>query len=258
MAAKYLKNTTQDPVYHTKANITFQPNVWTTADDPLLWDDQTYTLLGSGSFIFSRNQIDAYTDKQLAWDTLRDISPKEVGLIDMITGYKALITEQREQLVTMIRGPGGSGGPGSIKPIMREMDASYGGVARDTVITTADNWKTLFTYTGPGLLFGFVLTLESVSSNWRLRLIRDGEDVFLGSDGFSVGDLLDHSIFGFNRDYSTFAGQGFGLQMKTNILYFEAPIELPIVFSSSITIKVKRVQDSKKFKAGMVSFQKET
>ena len=135
-----------------------------------------------------------------------------------------------------------------------DMNASNGGIARGTAVTTS--WTDVFSYTGSGNLAGFILNVETFS-DWKFRLLIDGEEVF-GSDGMLVVDMSNDAIY--DVDDVTDVNQAFlGLSKGAHDrIVFTSPLNKMIRYTSSIVIKLARVSGSKKFQAGLVILSKET
>jgi hypothetical protein len=135
-----------------------------------------------------------------------------------------------------------------------DMNASNGGVARDTLISTT--FTSIFSYTGSGYFVGFNLCLED-KTNWYIRLIVDGEDIFIGSTGIFTGDLTGKNIYGWETG-DAFDGPNIGWDANDETILYQSPIGYPIRFDTSITLQVKHQSASKKFRAGLLCLSKET
>lgn len=134
-----------------------------------------------------------------------------------------------------------------------DMNATTGGVARGTSISTT--YVTLFQYNGSGLLFGWLITCASFSSNWQVQCTIDGVDLFEGG-GILTSDMYSNSVY--NID-STSARESFvGLAVLNNSMRFECPRLAPILYASSVVIKARRVTTNQNFNAGLVVLSKET
>lgn len=132
-----------------------------------------------------------------------------------------------------------------------DMNASTGGVARETTIGTS--YTTIYSYSGTGLLYGFLVTLET-DNKWRVRVLIDGVDI-LGSDGIAIDDMDSSSLYGFN---TTARPIHLGLDYDGKTFKFQGPMNYPFSFSSSIEIQVRRTTTSKKFRAGLITIHKES
>lgn len=133
-----------------------------------------------------------------------------------------------------------------------DMNASSGGVARETLIATT--FTNLFSYTGSGLFIGFRLTMED-KNNFLIRLIIDGEDVFIGSTGIDLTDVSGKNLYGWEwADVADDAS--IGMDANDETFSFTSPLSYPIGFSSSAVIQAKHRSGSKKFRAGLVALQR--
>lgn len=135
-----------------------------------------------------------------------------------------------------------------------DMNASSGGVARGTGITTT--WQDVFSYSGSGYVAGWILNTE-VFTDWKVRFIIDGEELF-DSNGLLFADLTGDAIY--DVDDVTDVNQSFlGLSKGSHDrLVYSAPLNRPILYKTSVVIKLARVSGSKKFQAGLVILSKET
>lgn len=135
----------------------------------------------------------------------------------------------------------------------KDMNVSTGGVARDTNI--GGTWTTIFEEdNAEGLLFGFVVTLESIPNNWFIRLVVDGEEVF-GPDGIDLEDLEDTDIHGFENSTDDVPFLGFQFYNKT--FRWRTPPKFGMTYNSSVEILARRTGGSKKFKGGLVAISVE-
>lgn len=131
-----------------------------------------------------------------------------------------------------------------------DMNATYGGVARDTVIGTT--FTNIFSFTGSGYLVGFNLTLED-KLKWYFSLVIDGENVF-DTNGISTDDLGSKVIYGWEpADINDQQNTGFFFRDET--IRFESPLHA-IRFETSIVIKIKHFVGGKKFRAGLICLQR--
>lgn len=142
--------------------------------------------------------------------------------------------------------------PGIVKLAYDDMNASNGGVARDTAITTS--YTTVYNRSGSGLLFGFCISFEG--------------NIF-GADEFIVKFTVDSLVvaeistldIGTNSIYNMGAGGDaalLGWQTDSNNVLFKPPGHAGIKYGSSIKIEIKKASGAnKKFRAGIVSLTKE-
>lgn len=140
-----------------------------------------------------------------------------------------------------------------------DMNASTGGVARETAIT--NSWTTVYSYTGVGKLIGFQLMLESVPTDWYIQVILDSSvEVFMGSTGIFTTDMFTTNIYDISPG-GAFTGNvlGFTLTDHDGIVWVPPVSSGIIPFASKVEIKVKRaVAGTKKFRAGFVTLIKES
>ena len=103
-----------------------------------------------------------------------------------------------------------------------------------------------------GILIGFLITVEDVTKEWRVRLVIDGVEVF-GSNGISFKDLQNKNIFGFDRSPRDVTLEWLGFEIRENTFRYEGPVNLPLKYKDSIKIYLKKVDGNKKFRAGLLS-----
>jgi hypothetical protein len=134
-----------------------------------------------------------------------------------------------------------------------DMNASNGGVARGTTITSA--WTDVFSFLGNGYLFWSIINLET-SSDWEIRIIIDSEELF-GSSGITTNDIISNSVYDLDTSGKT-AGDidsdiGIALGDNDRIIW-HGPSGMPVYFASSVVVKIKRRTgaSNKKFNAGLI------
>ena len=145
--------------------------------------------------------------------------------------------------------------PGSGNTIRYEdMNASTGGVARETSITVAAGWTPIYSYTGSGKFHGFNLMLESPDSDWYIRIVLDSTiDVLMGSTGIFTTDMFGNTLYDLSPGGAFGGSSNIGITITDhNAIQLVPPANLFITFSSLLEIKVKRVNTAKKFRAGFV------
>lgn len=153
--------------------------------------------------------------------------------------------------------------PGSVPSVSsklryNDMNATTGGVARETLI--AGTFTQIYSYTGSGLLLGMVLNLEN-KDKWYIRLMVDGEEVF-GSAGLFTLDMVDDKVYDLDdggSPLSTSEGR-LGISMEEHARFvWTPPSGFPIRYTSSIKVYVRRSDGaSKKLYAGLAILTKET
>lgn len=136
---------------------------------------------------------------------------------------------------------------------LEDMNASSGGVARDTAITSTTIYTDIYSYTGAGHLFSFLVTLEGNllgADPFNVRLIVDGVSVF----ELSTLDVATSSLWNLGADL---AEMSMGISVVNNTFRFHTG-NVPLYFSSSLSISIKKVSGgSKRFRAGMIRLTKE-
>lgn len=130
-----------------------------------------------------------------------------------------------------------------------DLNASNGGVARDTQISTT--YTNVYSYTNKGYLFGFVLSFED-KANWQLQLLIDGYQLFCASlNGIYTGDLMAKNIYGWEPG-DIGDSSWIGWDVKDDTIKFRAPEGLAIRFETSLVIKARHISGTKKFRAGLL------
>jgi hypothetical protein len=131
-----------------------------------------------------------------------------------------------------------------------DMNASTGGIARGTtfVVGTA---TTLYSFTGAGAIYGFILNLAGLPGNYKLNLIVDGGQVF-GTSGITTTDLNSNAVYdigGVNTDNLGFLGFAF----VDKSLRWSTPGGGQVAFNSSVVLKVTQTSGgASKFNAGLI------
>lgn len=144
-----------------------------------------------------------------------------------------------------------------------DMNASNGGIPRETSVTAGSpgNWVQLYTYSGSGLLMGFLTTLQNLngtaSNYWQIRLVIDGNDLF-GSAGISMRDMSHNQTYNWNTGSTPSPTWG-GLNLVQDTFRWDAPNNLPVTFESSVTIYIRRIGSADRdWRAGIVCIVKES
>jgi hypothetical protein len=139
------------------------------------------------------------------------------------------------------------------------MNVSNGGVARGTSITEAAGWVNTFSYSGTGLLTGFVMNMATANAGWLIRLVIDGQELFVdGTTGIETTDM--NGVYGLTVGTQNNTAQGQNMAINASHMYYTAPAYYPILYTSSIVVKVKRKTGSgtKVFSGGIITLTKET
>lgn len=117
-------------------------------------------------------------------------------------------------------------------------------------------WVDAYSYTGSGLLYGFLLNLEGASGaegqRWYFDVLIDGTFSVFGTNGMLFSDLTDSNI------YDSFSGTDdfSGLNTDANLVKMDFET-FPIYFSTSIKVRIRRITSARKFRAGLVKIGKD-
>jgi hypothetical protein len=146
-----------------------------------------------------------------------------------------------------------------------DMNVASGGIVRGVSVTAASGWNQVFSYTGSGLLSGFVISLETATL-WQVRLVVDGEEVFEGvtaGEGIASTDLTSDAIY--DSDTSGRAvpelDQDLGIFWGAHDRFqWVGPLLVPVTYNSSVKIYIRRTvaAATKKYQAGFVVIEKRT
>jgi len=146
-----------------------------------------------------------------------------------------------------------------------DMNVASGGLVRGVSVTAASGWNQVFSYTGSGLLSGFVISLET-KDDWQMRLVVDGEEIFEGvtagqgvtstdltSDAIYDSDTSGRSVPELDQDLGIFWGAHDRFQ-------WVGPLLVPVTYNSSVKIYIRRTvaAATKKYQAGFVVIEKRT
>jgi len=135
-----------------------------------------------------------------------------------------------------------------------DMNATTGGVARGTTIPQGTKQK-LYSYTGSGLIFGWSVTLASLSSGWQIHMEIDGNSNF-GPNGLLTDDLKSISLYNFNSSIPDFH---MAITTDGDTFRFKGGLGTPQKYNSKIEIFAERVSNpSKDFDAGLIMIYKAT
>lgn len=133
-----------------------------------------------------------------------------------------------------------------------DMNASNGGVARDTAITT--NYTTIYNRNGSGLVFGFTISFEGNIIGADAFIIKFTIDSLVIAEINTI-DIGTNSLYnlGSNGDSNLLS-----FQVNSNNVLFKSPANSGVRYNSSIKIEIKKDSGSnKKFRAGLISLTKE-
>jgi len=128
-------------------------------------------------------------------------------------------------------------------------------IARGATIV-AGSWVSVFSYSGSGSIYGWALGIETAQSNWLIRFVVDGEEVF-SSAGLLTDDMSSSSIY--NLAVGS-APTSFGINVSTDTsnIKWSGPLTMPVKYNSNVQILVKRITANKSFRGGLVTLTKET
>ena len=137
-----------------------------------------------------------------------------------------------------------------------DMNVASGGIARGSAVTTT--FVDVFSYTGSGYFAGFILNVETFTL-WQTRLIIDGNEILIGSNGISSDDMSSDTVYDVD-DLTDINQASLGISKGSHDrIVFTSPLDIPIRYDSSVVIKLARTSGpSKKFQAGLVILSKET
>ena len=128
-----------------------------------------------------------------------------------------------------------------------DMNASVGGVARGTNIGTT--FVDVYSGSGAGVILGFLVTMENGESNWRIRLEVDSIEVF----DVDVEDFEDDQVYNYKVGNLNTLTRSLGFNYRNKTLFWEAPSQFPLCFTSTVVVQARRTSGNKKFRAGLIS-----
>lgn len=135
-----------------------------------------------------------------------------------------------------------------------DMNVANGGVARDTSISSTTVYTTVYSYSGSGHLFAFVISLEGNlvgADPFNIKLVIDGVTCF-EVDTMDIGTTTywDLSSAG---DEATM-----GLSLQNNSVRFSQK-NGSLTYSTGLSIAIKKsAGGAKRFRGGMVYLTKDT
>ena len=146
--------------------------------------------------------------------------------------------------------------PGSVGPVpalnpnltFEDLNPSVGGVNRGTNI--GSSFTDVYSVTGQGLFFGFLLTLENMEDEWFIRLLVDENEIF-GGAGISTKDLEKNDRYGYDKGGDDDGPFMLGFDIHDKTVRWQSIMNYPIAYASSVEIKIRYKSSSKKFKAGL-------
>lgn len=135
-----------------------------------------------------------------------------------------------------------------------DMNGTTGGIARGTSLGPADGKTRIYSYTGSGVLYGWLTTVSNLSSDWRVYMEIDGNDNF-GTSGLLMDDFKGVNAYNYSPSVQEFH---MGLATAGDTLRFKGVLEFPIRFLTSFEIFVERISNpSKTWDAGLVCIKKD-
>lgn len=141
-----------------------------------------------------------------------------------------------------------------------DMNVANGGIARQTAVTTGST-VTLYSYSGTGVIFGFILNLQALTggTGWQIDLLLDGTHVF-GATGINTIDLNSNTIYDIGS-IATDLQSSIGFAIIDKRMQWIVPNNGLIKFTTSIQLQVKNNGAggaSQKFQAGLMLLLKGT
>jgi hypothetical protein len=136
-----------------------------------------------------------------------------------------------------------------IIPIYEEM-----ALARDFIVTALSGWNTVYSYSGAGQFYGFLINLEGgYGETWSVRVVIDTKEVF-GANGIYYPDIGDNNIFDIKDITTTTGARVLGITAHDNC--FQYSPNAPIDFTTSVAIYVKKTGANKKVRASLINIAK--
>jgi len=259
--AKILKNQLGTTLTITDTGVTLpaSPGTYTIPEqDYLLWgaSSNIVTQVGNGNVKVNDGSFDLSISD--GTDHLKGFFPKDIKIRG--NSDSTLIGNVSDSLkVTMVSGNGSFNGIQTISKKLRyvDMNAGNGGVARGTVLTTAET--NVFLYNGTGIVFWFLLNVKSAKDDWLFKFYVDNETIF-DTTGLLSNDLKDNGVYDLDHNHDEEAallGLRFGKREK---LIWMGPGGYGIAYNSSVRITVARIsgKPNKAFTGGLVALTKET
>jgi len=140
-----------------------------------------------------------------------------------------------------------------------DMNVANNGIARGTSIVAGAGWTQVYSYTGSGILMGVLQTLETIegtaASGWFVRLVIDSNELFTAT-GIATRDLATSTIYNFNIGTTPSPTWG-GLNIVQDTFRWDSPNNLPVSFTTNVTVYVSRSGAvNKLWRAGVVCIAK--
>jgi hypothetical protein len=152
-----------------------------------------------------------------------------------------------------------SGGVGTLMPpttIWEDMNVASGGIARNTSLDIAAGRTVVYLASNPskgGVIYGWLITLQNLSSGWRIYMKIDGMENF-GTTGLLSDDLKGISIYNYSPSVPNFH---MNLATEGDTVRFQANPGNPLEFKNTIELSVERIANpAKLFDAGLMNIYK--
>lgn len=135
-----------------------------------------------------------------------------------------------------------------------DMNASNGGVARNTSIATSATWTTIYSYSGSGYIGGLLINVDTFTG-WEFRLVVDGDVIY----SFVSEDLTTDTLYDVDdvTDSNTaFLGISKGAHDKFT---WHPPLSVPMKYDATVVVQLRRpTAGAKRFQAGLIIIGKLT
>jgi len=132
----------------------------------------------------------------------------------------------------------------------RDINSTSGTSGVDRNATIAATFTTIWKKDGKGLVYAWSINMES-PAEWTIRMMVDGSDIFVGTAGLVVNDVVLSSIYRL-KSSGGLSYDAVGIWIIGDSFFFNGPLGFPIEYSTSFEIQAKTNAGNKKFKAGFV------
>jgi len=126
-----------------------------------------------------------------------------------------------------------------------DMNVANGGIAREAIVPAT--WTDLYSYTGDGVFFCFMVNYENDSKFWTRVLIDGLYYPLFGTTGVGSKELKDNNIYDI-KDLSPMSVCG--LALHDHAVRWEP--KYGISFNTSFKVQARYEDGNKKFRAGFV------
>lgn len=142
--------------------------------------------------------------------------------------------------------------PSITKLAYDDMNASTGGIARDTQVSTT--YSTIYNRSGSGYIFGFSVSFEGNILGGDEFVIKFTVDSIVVAE-LSTVDIGTNAIYNLGSDGDA---NILGWQTLNNNVMFKTPASGGVRYNSSVKIEIKKASGSnKRFRAGLIGLTKE-